>query len=64
MAGFSVLAERAGLPSDARPLQLSSGVGFLGGALVVGRRGVTSGVLLAPERRGASALLGSDRVRR
>ncbi|MFD8595730.1 DUF1453 domain-containing protein [Kitasatospora sp. NPDC059646] len=64
MAGFSVLAEHAGLPSDARPLQLSIGIGFLGEALVVGWRGVTSGVPFAPERRGGSALLGPDRFRR
>ncbi|OKJ13989.1 hypothetical protein AMK19_11630 [Kitasatospora sp. CB01950] len=64
MAGFSFLAEHSGLPSDARPLQLSIGIGFLGEALVVGRRGLTSGTPFAPEGLGPTALLGSDRPRR
>ncbi|WP_229847956.1 DUF1453 domain-containing protein [Kitasatospora griseola] len=61
MVAFSFLAEHAGLPADARPTQLSIGVGFLGEALVVGWRGLASGVPFAPERRGLSTLLGSGR---
>ncbi|MFF4380079.1 DUF1453 domain-containing protein [Kitasatospora sp. NPDC001547] len=61
MAGFAALAGYYGLAPDARPVQLSIGVGFLGEALVVGCRGVVSGVPFAPERRGASPL---DRLRR
>ncbi|MGW4381825.1 DUF1453 domain-containing protein [Kitasatospora sp. NPDC004531] len=64
MAGFAFLAEHAGLPADARPVQLSIGVGFLGEALVVGWRGLTSGTPFAPERSGLSDLLDSDRLRR
>ncbi|MFF0393347.1 DUF1453 domain-containing protein [Kitasatospora sp. NPDC004615] len=63
MAGFSFLAEHSGLPADARPTQLSIGIGFLGEALTVGLRGLTSGIPFAPERRGPSALLGLDRTR-
>ncbi|MER7582128.1 DUF1453 domain-containing protein [Kitasatospora sp. NPDC097691] len=51
MTGFAALAERGGLAPDARPVQLSIGVGFLGEALVVGYRGLSSGVPFAPERR-------------
>ncbi|WP_030058387.1 MULTISPECIES: hypothetical protein [Streptomyces] len=51
MAGFSLLAEHFGLARDARPVQLSIGVGFLGEALVVGFRALASGVPFAPERR-------------
>ncbi|SOB85445.1 CcdC protein domain-containing protein [Streptomyces sp. 1331.2] len=51
MAGFAALAARNGLAADARPVQLSIGVGFLGEALVVGCRALASGVPFAPERR-------------
>ncbi|MFE5582805.1 DUF1453 domain-containing protein [Kitasatospora sp. NPDC056531] len=64
MAGFAALAEHNGLAPDARPVQLSIGVGFLGEALVVGHRALSSGTPFAPERRDANALLGSDRFRR
>lgn len=64
MAGFAVLAEHSGLAADARPVQLSIGVGFLGEALVVGYRGLTSGTPFAPERQGSKSPLGSDRLGR
>ncbi|MFD8480632.1 hypothetical protein [Kitasatospora sp. NPDC059673] len=64
MAAFSLLAEHAGLPADARPVQLSIGVGFLGEAVAVGLRGLTSGIPFAPEHRSPSALLGLDRADR
>ncbi|MFE4970873.1 DUF1453 domain-containing protein [Kitasatospora sp. NPDC056651] len=54
MAGFAALAAHFGLAADARPVQLSIGVGFLGEALVVGRRGLASGTPFAPERRDSS----------
>lgn len=50
MAGFSLLAAHGGLAADARPVQLSIGVGFLGEALVVACRGLLSGTPFAPER--------------
>ncbi|WP_224282352.1 DUF1453 domain-containing protein [Streptomyces sp. LS1784] len=61
MAGFAMLAARFGLAPDARPVQLSIGVGFLGEALVVGFRAVSSGIPFAPERRDPNPL---DRFRR
>ncbi|ARF81477.1 CcdC protein domain-containing protein [Kitasatospora aureofaciens] len=64
MAGFAVLAERNGLAPGARPVQLSIGVGFLGEALVVGYRALSSGIPFAPERRGSNPSLSSDRFRR
>ncbi|MFE6052326.1 DUF1453 domain-containing protein [Kitasatospora sp. NPDC056446] len=64
MAGFAALAAHFGLAADARPVQLSIGVGFLGEALVVGWRGLASGIPFAPERRGLKLPLGSDRFRR
>ncbi|MFD9684496.1 DUF1453 domain-containing protein [Kitasatospora sp. NPDC059088] len=64
MAGFALLAERGGLAADARPVQLSIGVGFLGEALVVGYRGLASGAPFAPEKRGARSPLGPDRFGR
>ncbi|MFB7905902.1 DUF1453 domain-containing protein [Kitasatospora sp. NPDC056076] len=64
MAGFALLAERGGLAADARPVQLSIGVGFLGEALVVGYRGLAFGAPFAPERRGAKSPLGPDRFGR
>ncbi|GHC54406.1 DUF1453 domain-containing protein [Streptomyces cinnamoneus] len=53
MAGFGLLATRMGMHEQARPTQLSIGVGFLGEALVIGARGLASGVPFAPERRRA-----------
>ncbi|MGW3227258.1 DUF1453 domain-containing protein [Kitasatospora sp. NPDC001095] len=61
MAGFAALAAHFGLAADARPVQLSIGVGFLGEALAVGLRGLSSGVPFAPEGQGSSPL---DRLRR
>ncbi|MFI9201973.1 DUF1453 domain-containing protein [Streptomyces sp. NPDC053048] len=49
--GFGALAGRLGMDPQARPVQLSIGVGFLGEALAVGGRGLMSGVPFAPERR-------------
>ncbi|MFF0060350.1 DUF1453 domain-containing protein [Streptomyces sp. NPDC005279] len=50
MAGFGFLAVRMGMHEEARPINLSIGVGFLGEALVVGARGLASGVPFAPEK--------------
>ncbi|MFI1256364.1 DUF1453 domain-containing protein [Streptomyces netropsis] len=50
MAGYGFLAVRLGMHENARPVQLSIGVGFLGEALIVGYRGLVSGVPFAPER--------------
>ncbi|MBO1418804.1 DUF1453 domain-containing protein [Streptomyces sp. FH025] len=61
MAGFAVAAGHFGLAPDARPVQLSIGVGFLGEALVVGYRALSSGTPFAPERRDSNPLRGSDR---
>ncbi|GHG46644.1 DUF1453 domain-containing protein [Streptomyces griseocarneus] len=49
--GFAALASRMGMHPQARPVQLSIGVGFLGEALAVGARGLGSGVPFAPERK-------------
>ncbi|MEU5543787.1 DUF1453 domain-containing protein [Streptomyces sioyaensis] len=49
-AGFGVLAVKMGMHEDARPLQLSLGVSFLGESLMVGRRGMASGIPFAPAR--------------
>ncbi|GGU75060.1 hypothetical protein GCM10010211_46280 [Streptomyces albospinus] len=49
-AGFNVLAVKMGMHENARPLQLSIGVSFLGESLMVGRRGMTSGIPFAPAR--------------
>ncbi|MFF7728495.1 DUF1453 domain-containing protein [Streptomyces sp. NPDC008001] len=49
-AGFSILAMKMGMHENARPIQLSIGVSFLGESLVVGRRGMTSGIPFAPAR--------------
>ncbi|GGX97422.1 DUF1453 family protein [Streptomyces hiroshimensis] len=48
--GFGLLATHAGVSEDARPMQLNIGVSFLGEALVIGARGLMSGVPFAPER--------------
>ncbi|MGK5543590.1 DUF1453 domain-containing protein [Streptomyces sp. URMC 127] len=50
MAGFSVLAVKMGMHENARPIQLSIGVSFLGESLVIGRRGLASGIPFAPAR--------------
>ncbi len=50
-AAFGFLAVRMGMHEDARPTQLSLGVSFLGESLVIGRRGMASGIPFAPERR-------------
>ncbi|MFD8750812.1 DUF1453 domain-containing protein [Kitasatospora sp. NPDC059577] len=63
MAGFAALAAHCGLAADARPLQLSIGVGFLGEALVVGYRALASGAPFAPERRGAGVRGGVGPIR-
>ncbi|MFH8349872.1 DUF1453 domain-containing protein [Streptomyces sp. NPDC018045] len=49
-AGFNILAVKMGMHEDARPLQLAIGVSFLGEALVIGRRGMSSGIPFAPAR--------------
>lgn len=49
-AGYGLLASRLGMHEQARPAQLGVGVGFLGEALVVGLRGLATGVPFAPER--------------
>ncbi|MFI9309735.1 DUF1453 domain-containing protein [Streptomyces triculaminicus] len=49
--GFAMLASRMGMHPQARPTQLSIGVGFLGEALAVAARGLTSGIPFAPERK-------------
>ncbi|MFG2844330.1 DUF1453 domain-containing protein [Kitasatospora sp. NPDC048296] len=61
MTGFAMLAEHNGLAADARPVQLSIGVGFLGEALVVGRRALSSGTPFAPERKDSGSSPGSGR---
>ncbi|GAA3076585.1 hypothetical protein GCM10020000_72540 [Streptomyces olivoverticillatus] len=50
MAGYGLLAVRMGMHEYARPIHLNIGVSFLGEALVVGCRGLMSGVPFAPER--------------
>ncbi|MER6046641.1 MULTISPECIES: CcdC protein domain-containing protein [unclassified Streptomyces] len=49
-AGFNVLAVKMGMHENARPLQLSIGLSFLGESLMVGHRGMTSGIPFAPAR--------------
>lgn len=51
MAGFAAPAAHCGLAGDARPIRLSIGTGFLGAALAVGRRALSSGTPFAPEGR-------------
>ncbi|MBT2385507.1 DUF1453 family protein [Streptomyces sp. ISL-11] len=50
MAGYGFLAAKAGMHEDARPVQLTIGVSFLGESLAVGLRGRATGVPFAPER--------------
>ncbi|MFC5720964.1 DUF1453 domain-containing protein [Streptomyces gamaensis] len=49
-AGFNVLAVKMGMHEEARPLQLAIGASFLGESLMVGLRGVASGIPFAPAR--------------
>ncbi|MER5786637.1 DUF1453 domain-containing protein [Streptomyces mobaraensis] len=50
MAAYGFLAERAGMHPEARPTQLTVGVSFLGESLVLGLRGLRSGIPFAPEK--------------
>ncbi|MGW5937943.1 DUF1453 domain-containing protein [Streptomyces celluloflavus] len=52
MAGFNFLAVKMGMHESARPIPLSVGVSFLGESLIVGRRGMLSGIPFAPAARG------------
>ncbi|MFE6100454.1 DUF1453 domain-containing protein [Streptomyces laurentii] len=47
---YGLLAGKLGMREDARPVNLSIGVGFLGEALVIGHRGLRSGTPFAPEK--------------
>ncbi|MFJ6138760.1 DUF1453 domain-containing protein [Kitasatospora sp. NPDC092286] len=49
-AGFGALAAKLGMHENARPVQLSIGVSFLGESLMIGHRGLTSGIPFAPAR--------------
>ncbi|MFF2661107.1 DUF1453 domain-containing protein [Kitasatospora sp. NPDC058032] len=49
---YGLLARELGMHGDARPLNLSIGVGFLGEALVIGYRGLRAGTPFAPEKPG------------
>ncbi|WP_432144070.1 DUF1453 domain-containing protein [Streptomyces sp. bgisy084] len=49
-AGFSLLAVKMGMHENARSIQLSIGLSFLGESLMVGRRGMASGIPFAPTR--------------
>lgn len=49
-AGFSVLAVKMGMHENARSIQLSIGLSFLGESLMVGHRGMASGIPFAPPR--------------
>ncbi|MCC3768442.1 DUF1453 domain-containing protein [Streptomyces sp. UNOC14_S4] len=51
MAGFGLIAAKAGMHEEARPTQLTLGISFLGEALAVGLRGLQTGVPFAPERK-------------
>ncbi|RLU83089.1 DUF1453 domain-containing protein [Streptomyces griseocarneus] len=51
MAGFGLLAAKAGMHEEARPTQLTLGISFLGEALAVGLRALGTGVPFAPERK-------------
>ncbi|WP_431043908.1 DUF1453 domain-containing protein [Streptomyces sp. P1-3] len=48
-AGFALLSASLGMHEEVRSTQLSIGVGFLGEALVVGRRALVTGLPFAPE---------------
>ncbi|KUL40893.1 DUF1453 domain-containing protein [Actinoplanes awajinensis] len=50
MAAFGLLATRLGMRPEARPIQLSIGLSFLGESLAVTLRGRSLGVPFAPER--------------
>ncbi|MFD8708729.1 DUF1453 domain-containing protein [Kitasatospora sp. NPDC059648] len=47
---YGLLAKKMGMHEDARPMNLSIGIGFLGEALVIGYRGLRSGGTFAPEK--------------
>jgi hypothetical protein len=49
MAAFAVLAARLGMRPEARPIQLSIGLSFLGESLAVTLRGRSLGVPFAPQ---------------
>ncbi|WP_171170035.1 CcdC protein domain-containing protein [Streptomyces sp. I05A-00742] len=51
MAAYGFVATKAGLHEEARPTQLNVGVSFLGESLVLGFRGLRSGVPFAPEKQ-------------
>ncbi|MFI0737551.1 DUF1453 domain-containing protein [Streptomyces sp. NPDC021100] len=50
MAAYGFLAARGGMHPEARPAQLTVGVSFLGESLVLGCRGLRSGIPFAPEK--------------
>ncbi|MBD0676969.1 DUF1453 domain-containing protein [Streptomyces sp. CBMA156] len=47
---YGLLAKKMGMHEDARPMNLSIGIGFLGEALVIGYRGLLKGGNFAPEK--------------
>jgi hypothetical protein len=51
MAGFGLLASKAGMHEGARPTQLTLGISFFGEALAVGVRALRTGIPFAPERK-------------
>ncbi|WP_344325817.1 DUF1453 domain-containing protein [Kitasatospora putterlickiae] len=60
---YGLLARKLGMHPEARPINLSIGVGFLGEALVIGYRGLRNGTPFAPEKPGPLDGLG-DRIDR
>ncbi|GAA4601322.1 hypothetical protein BJY16_003844 [Actinoplanes octamycinicus] len=51
MFAYALLADKLGMRPEARPIQLSIGISFIGEALAVTRQGLALGVRFAPERR-------------
>ncbi|GAA2588476.1 hypothetical protein GCM10010399_18100 [Dactylosporangium fulvum] len=51
MFAYALLADKLGMRAEARPIQLSIGISFIGEALAVTRRGLALNVPFAPERR-------------
>ncbi|MER7005489.1 hypothetical protein ABT297_20925 [Dactylosporangium sp. NPDC000555] len=51
MFAYALLADKLGMHAEARPIQLSIGISFIGEALAVTRRGLVLNVPFAPERR-------------